>query len=160
MVGNKEKIVYVRREWISFDKDAINKTFNLKVLKDGSKFKKLKEKPDYQQIGELLTNGKGEWNSSKKNPFESIVRGSLTEEAKVWFYFLASILLPSKHLSTIRQEEAILLYGILKGYKINVGKVIEKSIMSYYQSKYRGLMPHPTTITTLCILGKVEGIWE
>ena len=78
----------------------------------------------------------------------------------MWFYFLASILLPSKHLSIVRQEEAIFLYAILKGYKINVGKVIENSIFSYYQSKYRGLMPYPTTMTRLCILGKVEGTWE
>ena len=62
--------------------------------------------------------------SSKKNPFESITRGSLTEEAKVWFYFLVSVLLLSKYLGIVRQEEAILLYVILKGYKINVGKVI------------------------------------
>ena len=67
----------------------------------------------------LLTNGKDEWKSTKKNPFESISRGSLTKEAKVWFYFLASVLLPSKHLSTVQQEEAILMYAISKGYKIN-----------------------------------------
>ena len=94
MVGKQEKIVYLRGKWISFDKEAINKTFNLKKLKDGSKVKKLKEEPDYQKIVELLTNGKGEWNSTKKNPFESISRGSLTEDAKLWFYFLASALLP------------------------------------------------------------------
>ena len=70
MVGNKEKTVYVRGEWISFDREDINKTFNLKDLKYGSKFKKLKEEPDYQKIVELLMNGKGERNSTKKNPFE------------------------------------------------------------------------------------------
>ena len=106
---------------------------------------------------ELLTNGRGEWNSTKKNPFESIARGSLTKEAKVWFYFIGSVLLSSKHLSTVRQEKVILLYAILKGYKINVGKVIENSIMNYYRSKYIGLMPHPVTITRLCILGRGEG---
>ena len=98
---------------------------------------------------ELLTNGRGEWNSTKNNLFESISRGSLIEEAKVWFYFIGSVLLYSKHLSIVRQEEAILLYAILKGYKINVGKDIENSIMNYYRSKYIGLMPHPVTITRL-----------
>ena len=86
-------------------------------MKDGSKFKRLQKELDYQRIMELLMNGKGEWKSTKKNPFESITRGSLTEEANVWFYFLASVLLPSKHLSTVRQEDAILLYAILKGIK-------------------------------------------
>ena len=108
----------------------------------------------------MLTDGKGEWNSTKKNPYESIARGSLIEEATVWFYFLSSVLLPSKYLSVVRKEEAILLYAILKGYKLNVGKIIEKSILNYYNNNYRGLIPHLTTITRLCILGGVKGIWE
>ena len=41
MVGMREKIVYVRGEWISFSREKINETFNLKKKKDGSKFKKL-----------------------------------------------------------------------------------------------------------------------
>ena len=93
--------MHVREEWISFNKDAINRTYNLKDTKDGSKFKKFKKKPEYQKIVELLTNGKGEWKSTKKNQFESIARGSLIEEARVWLYFLESFLLPSKHLSIV-----------------------------------------------------------
>ena len=62
---------------------------------------------------------------------ESISRGSLTEEAKVWFYFLSSVLMPSKHLRIVRQDKAVFLYAILKGYKINLGKLIEKSIINY-----------------------------
>ena len=41
MVGKKEKMCYVRGKWISFDKEEINKTFNLKKQKNGSKFKNL-----------------------------------------------------------------------------------------------------------------------
>ena len=106
---------------------------------------------------DLLTDGKGKWNSIRKNPHESIARGSLTEEAKVWFYFICSVILPSKHLGTVREKEVILLYAILKGYKFSVGKIIDNSIMSYFRSNYRGLIPHPATITRLCILGGVEG---
>ena len=43
---------------------------------------------------------------------------------------------------------------------MNVGKLIEKSILNYYNNKYKGLVPHPSTITRLCILGRVEGNWE
>ena len=98
---------------------------------------------------DLLTNGKGKWKATRKTPHESIARGSFTEEAKVWFYFVSSFLLPSKHLRTVRKNEAILLYALLKGYKINVGKIIDNSIMSYYKSKYRGLIPHLATIIKL-----------
>ena len=104
-----------------------------------------------------MIDGKGKWNSTRKNPHESIARGSLTKEAKVWFYFICLVLLPSKHLSTIRQKEEILLYAILMGYKFSVGKIIENSILSYYRGSYRGLVPHPTLITRLCIMGGVEG---
>ena len=67
--------------------------------------------------------------------------------------------MPSKHLNTVRREEAILLYALLKGYKINVRKIVEKSILGYYESNCRGLIPHPATITRLCIKEGVEEEW-
>ena len=109
--------------------------FNLKVQKDGSKFKKLLKKPDYQKIVGLLTTEKGKSKGTRETLYKSISRGDLTKEAKVWFYFISSVLLSSKHLSTVRRDEAILLYALLKGYKINVGKIIEKPILSYSESK-------------------------
>ena len=60
----------------------------------------------------------------------------------------------------MREKEGVLLYAILKGYKFSVGKIIENSILSYYRGNYRGLVPHPTLITRLCILRGVEGDWE
>ena len=60
----------------------------------------------------------------------------------------------------MRRDEAILLYALLKGYKINVGNIIEKSILSYSGSNCMGLIPHLATITNLCLLGGVEAEWE
>ena len=128
--------------------------------KNGLKFKRQVKELDFQKIVDLLTDGKGKWNATRKNSHESITRGSLIEQANVWFYFLCSIILPYKHLSTVRENEAVLLYSILKGYKFSVGKIIENSILSYYRGGYRGLVPHPALITRLCILGGVEKDWE
>ena len=108
----------------------------------------------------MLTEGKGKWNSTRKNFHESMVRGSLTEEVKVWFYFICSVILLYKHLSTVREKEVVLLYAILKGYKFRVGKKRKNSIFSYYRGSYRGLVSHPALITRLCILRGVEGDWE
>ena len=160
MVGMKDKTMYVRNKWISFNKEEIDKIYNMNERKNGSKFKRLVTEPDFQKIVDMLTDGKGKWNATQKNPQESIARGSLTEQAKVWFYFLYSVILPSKNLSTVRENEAVLLYALLKGYKLSVGKIIENSILSYYRGGYRGLVPHPALITRLCILGGVEGDWE
>ena len=149
----------VRGKWISFSRERINENFNLNEQKDGSKFKKLLKETEYQKIVDLLTDGKGKWKVTRKTPHESIAK-ALIKEAKVGFYFVSSVLLPSKHLITVRKNEAVLLYTLLKGYKINVGKIIENSIMSYYKSKYRGLIPHPAIITRLCILRGINGDWE
>ena len=102
MVGIKEKIVYVRGKWISFNRGNIDQNFNLNKRRNGSKFKKLVKEPDFQKTAELLTDRKGKWNAMRKNPHESIARGSLTEQAKVWFYFICSVILPLKHLSLVR----------------------------------------------------------
>ena len=156
MVEKEGKRVYVRGHWIDFSREEINKLFNLGVKKDGSKFRKQLRETEHQKIVDLLIAGKGEWKGTKINPFRSIARGNLTEEAKVWFYFVSYVLKPSKHLSTVGREEAILLYALLKGYKIDVGKMIENSILSYFESNCRGMIPHPATITSLCIQGGVK----
>ena len=72
IVGINEKTMYVRDKWISFSRENINQTFNLNERKNGSKFKKLIKEQDFQKIVDLLTNGKGEWNATRKNPHESI----------------------------------------------------------------------------------------
>ena len=48
----------------------------------------------------------------------------------------------------------------MKGYKINIGSLIEGSIRGNHLSNKRRLIPHPTTITRLCILVGVNGSWE
>ena len=132
----------------------------MEELKHGSKFKKLVEKPDHEKIINLLTAGQGKWEATKKNPHQAINRGFLTEEAKVWFYFIASVVIPTKHLCSVREQEAIILYAILKGYKINMGSLIEGSIRDYHLINKRGLIPQPATITRLCILAGVKRSWE
>ena len=111
--------MYVQGVWVPFGHKRINEVFQLKELNHGLIFKKLVEKPDHKKIINLLTAGQGKWEATKKNPHQAINRGSLTEEAKVWFYFLASVVIPTKHLCFVREQEAIILYAILKGYKIN-----------------------------------------
>ena len=161
MVGMREdNTVFVRGVWVSFGAQKINEVFKLKDLKHGLKFKKMVEKPNHGKILHMLTAGRGKWEATKKDPHHSISRGSLTEEAKVWFYFLSSVIVPTKHLFSVKEQEAMILYALLKGYKINIGSLIEDSIKGYHASNKRGLIPHPTTITRLCILAGVKSVWE
>ena len=59
IVGVKDKTVYIRGKWISFSREQIYHTYNLQEKKNGSKFKRLVEAPNYQKIIDLLTDGKG-----------------------------------------------------------------------------------------------------
>ena len=43
---------------------------------------------------------------------------------------------------------------------MNIGILIEESIRGYHHNNKRGLIPHPTTITRLCLLARVKGMWE
>ena len=158
LVGRKDNTVYVRGVWVPYGAQAINQVYGLAGLKHGSKYKKLLENPDLKKIAEKLTGGKAQLRQEKGGP-KTLNRGSLTEEAKVWFYFLASVLVPTKHLSTVREQEAVMLYAILKGYKINIGAIIENSIMRYHDGNKRGLIPHPATVTILCLKAGVKGDW-
>ena len=159
MAEMKEDSVCVRGIWVPMGHERINEVFQIKYAKNGSKYKKLLKEPNHEKIVEFLTAGKGKWNATKKNPHESINRGSLTEEAKVWFYFIAYVIIPIKHLSTMREQEAFILYALLKGYKFDVGKIIVSTIRCFHKKVKRGLIPHPATITRLCILVGVKGTW-
>ena len=159
LVGRKDNTVYIRGVWVPYGAQAINQVYGMAGHKHGSKFKKLLENPDLKKIAEKLTGGKAQLRQEKGGP-KTLNRGSLTQEAKVWFYFLASVLVPTRHLSIEREHEAVMLYAILKGYKINIGTIIENSIMRYHEGNKRGVIPHPGTVTILCLKAGVRGDWE
>ena len=107
MAEMKEDSVCVRGIWVPMGHERINEFFQIKDPKNGSKYKKLIKEPNHEKIVEFLTVGKVKWNATKKNPYESINKGSLTEEAKAWFYFIASVIIPAKHMSTIRPSSCM-----------------------------------------------------
>ena len=159
LVGRKENSVFIRGVSVPYGAKTINAIYDMEVNMHGSKFKKLLPNPNRKKIVRELTNGKVQWDQ-EKGASKTINRGDLTEEVKVWFYFLASVMVPTKHVCTVREQEAIILYAILKEYKLNAGAMIENSIMRYHERNKRGLIPHPATITWLCIRAGVKGNWE
>ena len=157
LVGRKENSIFVRGVWVPYGADTINAMYRMEGQKHGSKYKKIADIPNREKIARRLTDGKvkcGQGRGEKK----VINRGDLTEEAKVWFYFLVSVLIPTKHVCTVREHGAVILYAILKGYKLSARAIIENSVIRYHEGNKRGLIPHPATITRLCIRAGVKGV--
>ena len=151
-LGDRKNLTcYVRGRWVPFGERTLSQLFKLREGGDYTEFEKLQKNPHFEEIAKELTSGQGEWYRTRIISNAFISRGDLTEVGKVWFYFLNSMLKPSKHVSTVRQDRAILLYALVKGYEVNVGRIIEESILNYAKGNFIGNIPHPSLITLLCI---------
>ena len=124
-------------------------------MNDCKEYEQLQENPKFEEIIKELTDGfrYGKGPKTIRNAY--IDKGDLSEAVKVWFYFINFILTPSKHVFTMRQDRAILLYALVKRFNLNVGKIVEQSILDYPENNFLGNIPHPALITLLCIKGGV-----
>ena len=113
---------------------------------------------NFEEIVRELTDGQGQWQRTKTISNTYLSRGDLTEVNKVWFYFINSVFKTSKHVSTMRQDRALLLYAMVKGFTINVGKIIQESILDYAKSRFSGNIPHLALVTLLCIKGVLHSV--
>ena len=57
------------------------------------------------------------------------------------------------HVYIVRRDKAILVYPIAKGYKFNMGKIIENLIL---EAVYDKAITHPSLITKLCMIVGVQ----
>lgn len=57
-----------------------------------------------------------------------INRIDLKPTVKVWLKFFKSRLMSTTHTTTVSQDRLLLLYAIVKGLRIDAGKVIEREI--------------------------------
>ena len=132
-----------------FGERALSQLLKLKEEVDYSGFEKLQKNPHFKDMAKKLPSGQGEWKRIKTISNVHINRGDLTEIGKVWFYFINYVLKPSKHVSAVRQDHTILLYALVKGCDVNVGRIVEESILDYAKGNFVANIPHPSLITLL-----------
>ena len=151
MGEQKNLTCYVRGRSIPFEERSISQLLGLRPMSDCKEYDQLQENPKFEEIVKELTDGLGIWQRTKTIRNAYIDRGDLLEAVKVWFYFINYVLTPSKNFSIVRQDRAILLYALVKGFNLNVGKIIEQSILDYPENNFSGNIPHPALITLLYI---------
>ena len=72
----------------------------------------------------------------------------LHQNMKVWHHFIYGRLVPTIHTSKVTKGRVLLLYGIKKGLKINIGCWIHSNIRHTIRHGSEGI-PHPTVLTEL-----------
>ncbi|KAK5775529.1 hypothetical protein PVK06_043428 [Gossypium arboreum] len=111
------------------------------------------EPKNLQEILEELTVPGSNWTVSKQG-IHTCRREYLTPLAKAWFYFIRFSLMPSSHRTTISLERMVLLYSILIGMTIDVGKIILRE-MQNCPVRLSSQAYFPFTITILCLKAKI-----
>ncbi|KAK5833467.1 hypothetical protein PVK06_017303 [Gossypium arboreum] len=89
-----------------------------------------------------------------KQGIHTCQREYLTPLAKGWFYFIRFSLMPSLHGTPISLERMVLLYSILTGKTIDVGKIILRE-MRNCTVRCSGPAYFSFTITILCLKDKI-----
>ena len=105
-------------------------------MNDCKEYEELQENPKFEEIVKELIDGLEVWRRTKTICISYIHKGNLSEVVKVWFYFINPILTPSKHVSIVRQDRAMILYALVKGFNLNVGKIMEQSDECLKHSNY------------------------
>ncbi|KAK8959789.1 hypothetical protein KSP40_PGU007616 [Platanthera guangdongensis] len=91
--------------------------------------------------------------STKENALHSTC---LSREAKVWLHFVNTSLLPTHHLNHVQLDRIALSFYIIKGIKVNIGRIISWLIWTKVNDKKMKHIWFPTTITELCRAAGVE----
>ena len=138
----KDLTCYVKWRWVPFGERTISQLLRLRPVGDCTEYELLQESPKFEEIDKELTRGLGQWQRTKTICNAYIDQGDLTKINKVWFYFINFVLKPSKHVSIVRHDRAILLYTLVKSYSLKVGKIIKESILDYAKSNFSGNIPY------------------
>ncbi|KAK5826165.1 hypothetical protein PVK06_021077 [Gossypium arboreum] len=140
---------------VPINSNANNKFFELPDFKNDEYFTLLRniKLQNLQEILEELIVQCSTWTVSKQG-IHTCRREYLTPLAKVWFYFIRFNLMPSSHGATISLERMVLLYSILTGKTIDVGKIILREIRNC-AVKRSGPVHFPFTVTILYLKAEI-----
>lgn len=142
---------FVRGKWVPFDINTINGIFKLVTLdpEEDEYVKFIEGQIDFGAVINRLCKPGSQWVMSNGKP-RHLMKADMTKEATAWTYFVCANLLPVSHVSSITVERVLLIYAIMEGYTIDIGKVINSSLKRFGRGGTTGGLGHASTVTTLC----------
>ncbi|EXB77427.1 hypothetical protein L484_000483 [Morus notabilis] len=120
--------IFVRGQLIPFTSEAINSLYDLPDVEDhfNNFADSLNEDQLDEVINELCVEGT-EWRRATRGSM-TFPRECLQPGSKIWYHFLRFRLMPSSHYRLVHKERAILLYCMMKGRPLNVGRMIRQQL--------------------------------
>jgi len=112
---------------------------------------------DYREIEQILCIPEGTFELNKNQQPIKILRSNLTSRSKMWLTLIHANMTPCSHVSDITMSRSIILYAILTGRSLNVGRLIANEIhQCAHAAKPKVPLGHPCLITHLCELAGVD----
>ena len=146
------KKVRVRGVLVEFGAESINHYYNLDNV-PSEPFDRLYEHPDYPEVIQVLTNGRGEWKLNSEGHAVHFKAKHLALIPKVWHHFITLCLIPTTNMCEVTAKRALLNYAIIQNIPFDVGQVIEDAILHNRDAKMN--LGHPFLIYGL---GKRAGV--
>ena len=142
--------MFVRGKQVRYDARTINQLLRLPYNPNGP------DELDYlmnlaanmeEVSNEICKRRRTQW-TIMRDDHAHFLSKDLQQNMKVWHHFIYGRLAPTMHTSKVTKKRAMLLYGIQKGLKINVGRWINSNIRHTIRQGSGGI-PHPTLLTKL-----------
>ena len=146
-----EAVAQVRGRLVAFGSQAINDLFAAPNYEGKDYLEPGLRSYDLEDIIRRLCRPGTTW---KKNDYTgektSFPSSALSRYGKAWFSFICANMIPTRHLSDVTKDRAILLFAIVTGLNVDIGVLIHESIMKAIKSTVISGLPHPSLITQLC----------
>lgn len=150
MVKHKKFRVRVRGRMVAFDSKTINAVYSMPDIDEDEHTTFLGGAVDYEEILRILCNPGAVWNINNDRTLVNFKANFLKYDTMVWFLFVTSRIMPSSHETEVTKERAALVYSIVTGKTVDIGKLVQASILHAASGTSTLSMPHSSLITDLC----------
>ncbi|KAJ1391682.1 hypothetical protein SESBI_36455 [Sesbania bispinosa] len=150
-------VSFVRGTEVSFDAQTINKVLKIKLASHPgpSGYELYRQEELHEDIAELLCKPGVGLLLDNKGRVKGSRMGDLKPIPKAWCTFIISDFFPVLHSSDIVMERVHLLYAILTGIEIDVGKIIAQE-MDKIAVSGKQTLAYPSIIALLCCEANVQ----
>jgi len=149
-IHRKAYLVKVEDEVISFEPQEINALFDLpnNAAAEGNRIMSTPTDAELNDALSIIAKPGSEWNTSPKG-IQTLAPTCLIAEANLWLYFIKRSLIPTTHDASISRDCAMVIYCIMRGIRLDVGRIIAPQIRGLF-FKPRGQLFFPFLVTRLC----------